>query len=148
LRYKGFGGPASALASLVIPGTGDYFVTGGKGSMIGRNVSPLVITISSLALIGAGALFKNQSDYNYSLYHSATNQSDINNYYDLSNSQFQAAYVLAGLGIALWVTDIIWVEIKGSNNKNNEKVAKNKMNLTFNPYSKFKTPTFGLNVNF
>ena len=132
LDYKNYGGPSSAFLSVLIPGTGDYLVNGGRGSMLG-NGHPMITTIGVYSLIGSGVFFKSQSNKNYDLYHKAINQEDINNYYDLANFQNKTAWTLIGLGGAVWIADIYWVIKTGANNKRIEKETRKRLNIAFVP---------------
>ncbi len=132
LDYKNYGGPTSAFLSILVPGTGDYLVNGGKGSMLG-NAHPIITTIGVYGFIGSGVYFKSQSNKNYNFYHKAINQEDINKYYDLANSQNKTAWTLIGLGGVVWIADIYWVIKTGANNKRVEKETRKKLNIVFVP---------------
>jgi len=147
IDYKNYGNSASAVYSIVVPGLGDNFVNGNKGSMFGKNIPPLVTTIGVYGLIGSGVFLKIQSNNNYKSYHQSTNQNEINKYYDLANSQNQTALTLMGIGGIIWIADIFWVLKKGSDNKKSEKVTREKLNIAFVPYFN-NTYAFNLTYNF
>ena len=125
---------------------GDYFINGGKGSMFGKKVHPIFTTIGAYAIIGTGIIFKSLSNKNYDLYHNSTNQSDIDKYYDLANSQNKTAWSIIGIGGVVWLADIIWVIKKGLDNNKIERDTRTKLNITFVP-SYNNTFAFGLIYN-
>lgn len=145
IEYKGFGGPQYSLVTLVVPGVGDYFVNRGSGSFFGKHITPWVTTIGALGFVGAGVFLQISSQNNYTLYHSATQQSDINNYYDMANGQNMASYYLIGAGALIWAVDIYWVIKKGISNKNESKQFKNKMQLAISP-SMINETSFAVNL--
>jgi hypothetical protein len=61
IEYKGFGGPQYALVSLFIPGAGNHFVNKGKGSLLGKNVSPWITSIGTVGFVGSGIYLKTLS---------------------------------------------------------------------------------------
>ena len=137
IEYKGFGGAGFAMLSVLIPGLGDHFVNGGHGTFLGKKVSPWITTVGTLAIVGTGVYFKYSSNMNYDKYHSATQQSDMDHYYNLANNQNKTAWVLIGIGGIIWATDIIWVIAKGSKNSKESKLFKSKIGLSFYPSTDF-----------
>ncbi|MEI6884313.1 MAG: hypothetical protein WCO02_07490 [Bacteroidota bacterium] len=133
IEYKGFGGAGFALLSVLIPGLGDHFVNGGHGTFLGKKVSPWVTTVGTLAIVGTGVYLKYSSNKNYGKYHDATQQSDMDHYYNLANNQNKAAWLIIGAGGIIWLTDIIWVAAKGAKNTKETKSFKNKINLSVYP---------------
>ncbi|MBN2777870.1 MAG: hypothetical protein JXR36_09515 [Bacteroidales bacterium] len=129
--FKGYGGSGYTLLSLIVPGVGDYFVNGGKGSMLGVNSPPIFTTIATLGMVGSGIYCKSLSNSNYDLYHEATKQSDIDKYFDLANNFNKASYILIGTGAVLWLWDVIWTAKTGSENRKASKLMKDK--LSFSP---------------
>jgi hypothetical protein len=144
--YNGGGGPASAFASMVIPGVGNHLVNNGKGSLFGGNISPWVTTVGVVGLIGGGFYTKTISIKNYEAYHQATEQAEIDKYYELANTQNQRAYTLIGLGGIIWVADIIWTAKKGSNNSKQSHQIKDKLNIAFAPTVGFDNVGFGMTI--
>lgn len=130
LAYKNYCGSASALLSLLVPGSGDYFVNGSQGSMFGSNFNPVTTTISVYGFIGAGLYFKNKSSINYDLYHSSVDQAEIDKFYALANNQNKTSYILMGTGAVLWLWDVIWTAKTGSENKKSKELMKAKLSLT------------------
>jgi hypothetical protein len=143
ISYKSFGGPASSFLSIIIPGTGDYLVNGGKGSMFG-NIHPLITTLGVYGMVGTGFYFKSLSNKNYKLYHQVTEQKDLDKYYNAANSQNKTALTMLGVGGVLWASNIFWVIKKGANNNKIERDMRHKLNLSI--AASFNT--FTLTYNF
>ena len=57
-KFKGLGGSSNAIFSVVVPGVGNYFVNGGKGSLFGSKISPLLTTFATIGLVGSGIYLK------------------------------------------------------------------------------------------
>src|SRR5574344_2105726 len=133
IEYKGFGGAQYAFLSVIIPGIGDHFVNRGKGTFIGKKISPWVTTIGTLGFVGAGVIFKMQSQQNYNSYHSATQQTEMNKYYDLANGQNKTSWELISIGGILWAADIYWVIKKGAANTRESREFKSKNGIAFYP---------------
>ncbi len=132
IDFKGLGGAQCSLLSVVVPGAGDHFVKA-KGSMFGKNISPWVTTVGSLALVGSGVYIMTLSDKNYALYHSSTNQSDIDKYYNLANDQNKIAWTTISVGAIIWLVDIFWVAKQGGKNTKESNQFKSKVGLAFKP---------------
>ncbi len=128
------GGPAYALLSVPVPGLGDVFVTNTKTAVI----KPWYKTILAYGLVGYGVYQKTRSDKYYDDYLASTEREDFDNLYNKANSANRQFYVFTGLGAAVWVSDIIWVTVKGfSNNRapdNSEAFRRNRFTVTPNPY--------------
>lgn len=130
--FKELGGSAFGLLSVLVPGSGDHFVKY-KGSMFGNNISPWVTTVGTLGIIGTGVLLKISSNNNYDSYQSATNQSDIDKYYELANDQNKIGWAAIGIGTAIWIGDVIWVMKQGQNNRYDAKIFKQRLDLALTP---------------
>lgn len=124
--YKTIGGPSNAFLSLLMPGLGTRYVSGGKKSGIGR-------TITVYGLIGTGAWLKYRSNQQYEKYHDATDQEAMDTYYEKANSNNKAAIVFASVGVLYWVYDVIWVTNKGFENLKNTKHLRNKFSINYIP---------------
>ena len=109
-----YGGPSNALLSTVIPGLGGYFVEKNKTRSI-------VTTISTLGLIGYGISQKILADKYFDEYNKSTLQFEIEELYDKANNAHHKYYISTRVGVGIWIFDIIWVTIKGVNNKNEKK---------------------------
>ncbi len=96
VKMKVYGGPANVLLSLLVPGLGDHRVSFGERKGIG-------ITISTYALAGAGV--------GCLLYNRYKPENPYENYL---NYTMYGCFAAAG---AIWLSDIIWVAVKGAKNK-------------------------------
>jgi len=139
-NYKSFAGPSSAFASVLVPGLGNRFVSGGEKSGIGR-------TILVYSLIGSGIYSKKMSNDFYTKYHSANNQNDIDANYDKANDYNKASYFLIGSGVLVWLYDIYSVVNKGAENKRNQQFMNRNLKLSVtSDLNRIKT--IGLTYNF
>jgi len=127
LKYKGTGRGTNAWLSLLVPGLGDHRVTYGSRKGIG-------IALSTYGLIGAGIGCKLYSNAEYAKYHAATQQADMDTYYNRANLSNQAFYICIGAGAILWIYDIIWVWNKGVKNKKEQKIwERSHLSFYYNP---------------
>jgi hypothetical protein len=101
-------GPANALLSFVMPGSGSLIVSYGKKGW-GRFAW---FIISS----GIGVGSKYYSDNQYKNYLGANNQTDINKFYNQANLFNKIAIVSGGISATIYVYDIIWAFSKGCKN--------------------------------
>ena len=69
----------------------------------------------------------------YDNYHSATDQSSIDQYYGSANFLNKSFYVLTATGVAIWIYDIIWVANKGFQNKKEQSLYKQKLSFYYEP---------------
>ncbi|NOZ47134.1 MAG: hypothetical protein GXO79_10190, partial [Chlorobi bacterium] len=130
-QTKGLAGGGAALLSIPFPGIGNYLVNGGKGSIFGKNTSPLITTFLAYGLIGTGVYLNIESSNNYESYHNATLQTEIYSFYEKANTQNKLSYIALGSGAIIWIWDIIWTANKGSiDKKNNQKY---KGDISLNP---------------
>lgn len=129
VQTKGLGGSSAALLSVPFPGLGNYLVNGGKGSIFGKNASPLITTFLTYGLIGTGVYLNIESSNNYKSYHNATEQTEIDAFYDKANNQNKLSYIAFGTGAVLWIWDIAWTAKKGSENKRNNQRFKGEISL-------------------
>jgi hypothetical protein len=138
--YSSFGGPSNAFASILVPGLGKRYVTGGEQKGLG-------VTFVVYSLVGGGVASKYLSNINYDKYHTASTQSEMDNHYDLANNLNKATYFLIGAGALIWLHDIYWVANRGSQNKKNAALMNQRINLSFG--SDFNNNLqFGLTINF
>jgi len=145
--FKGIGGSDNFIFSVFVPGLGNYFVNGGKGSIWGKNSSPLVTTIITLGFVSTGIYLKMESNKSYDSYHNATEQSEIDKFYNKANNQNKTAYILMGTGAVLWIYDIIWTAKTGAQNKKANETMKGK--LSFAPVKLYNSKMgVGLTYNF
>jgi len=123
------GGSKNALYSILVPGLGDYFVKDSK-SMI---IKPYIRTISTLGLVGLGIIagqkrteediwgwvtdWKAGIDQNGNYGIIETTEWQIRGY-ETKNWLFENdKEVFLISGITLWVADVIWVFLKGTENE-------------------------------
>jgi hypothetical protein len=116
-----YGGPSNALLSVIIPGLGGYFVEKNKTRSI-------VTTISTLGLLGYGISQKHLANKYYDEYKAIIQTTEIDNLYNKANNAQHKYYISTRIAAGLWVFDIIWVAVKGIQNK---KISKSYFN-TFN----------------
>jgi len=95
--------------------------------------SPLATTVTVYGLIGVGAYYKVLSNQEYDKYLNATSQTEMDLYYDKANKYHHRAIIIAGVGAALWVTDVIWVAVNGAKYKKETKSYKNQLSFNYNP---------------
>jgi hypothetical protein len=101
-------GPEAVFLSMLMPGMGTLKVTYGEK---GWGRFAWFLLSSSFAL---GSKFF--SDRQYDNYLKATNQSDIDKYYNSANLSHKIALISGGLSATIYLTDIISVISKGSKN--------------------------------
>ncbi len=139
IKMRGTGGPSNMFLSLLIPGLGVRNVSGGAKSGIG-------CMLWTYGLIGAGVGCKFWSDSEYRKYHSATEQSAIDEHYNRANTLKQSFYVGIGLGATVWLYDIIWVAVRGSENRHAQKVWKRShLNTYYQPNLNARGVSYAIN---
>ena len=113
------GGPSNVFLSMLLPGLGNIQVN--KYLQI-NPIFPWYYT--SLAFLGAAAYgyhTKIQSDNYYSLYHSATTQTAMDENYKLANDNYQVFQAMIGVTASIYAFNIASVLIKGCVNRGNQK---------------------------
>ena len=113
-------GPLTAIYSVIIPGWGTRRVSYGEKK--GWNRFALVVT--PLALAVASKLISNSY---YDKYLNASNQPDIDRYYNYSNTLNKSTIVLSSIGATFYVYDIMWVLGKGFGNMSQKYRVKSKI---------------------
>ncbi|MCC6459663.1 MAG: hypothetical protein IT260_04265, partial [Saprospiraceae bacterium] len=106
-----FGGPESALSSILVPGLGQYKVQKKKGPYF-------LITAAAYGLVGTGIAKKIQSNNTYSDYLAASTPNDIASLKDAYQSQKRIGTALLAGGAVVWLADVAWVLLQGMRNKN------------------------------
>jgi hypothetical protein len=109
LKYK-IPGPESAFLSLLFPGLGSLIVSNGQKG-IGR-------LITFVALSGISFYFNKSSNELYSNYVNASNQDDIDLYYDKANKSHKISLVTGTLAASIYLFDIYSAFKRGKNNLN------------------------------
>lgn len=126
LKYNGIGGPSNMFLSVLVPGLGVKGVTGGSKSGLSR-------TLWSYGFIISGVGCKLWSMSEYDKYHSATDQTSMDEYYDNANLLNKSFYVLTATGAVIWLYDIIWVANKGFQNKKEQRRYKQNISFYYEP---------------
>jgi hypothetical protein len=111
-----YGSPKNALLSVAVPGLGGFFVEKNK-------TRAALTTVSTIGLIVYGINQKNYSRKYYREYNSGIIPADIHNLYNKANSAQHKYFVATRVAAAIWVTDIIWVTIKGIKNREESEKA-------------------------
>ncbi len=128
------GGAGKALLSVPVPGLGDIFVINSKNALI----KPYYKTILAYGLTGYGVYQYFNADRLYEDYNNSTERSNFDNLYNKANSAHHQSYIFMGLGAAIWVSDVVWVAVKGlSNTRNHDNSAairKNRIIVDPNPF--------------
>ena len=109
-----FSGPSNAFLSMLIPGLGGYYVDKNKGRSV-------LITLSTVGLMGYGLFQKLEADKYYKDYNASIKPSEIEDLYNKANGFQNKYYIATRVAAGIWAFDIIYVTIKGFHNK---KVAK------------------------
>jgi hypothetical protein len=124
-QYSNTGGPRNALLSLLVPGLGDYFVANHRIMVF----KPYLRTLSSLGLIALGIYAGNQryraeGEYQLFLKPDEWRYEGLDRFFEKYVEGEMQYYWFKGdqelfiaLGATLWLTDVVWVLAKGSNNQ-------------------------------
>ena len=122
------GGSKNALYSILVPGLGDYFVKDSKKMVF----KPYLRTVSTLGLVGLGIIAgqKRYKEYIWGWNTYGQYERNHGNWeyiqttewyvigYETKNWLFENdAEVFLIAGITLWVADVIWVFVKGTENE-------------------------------
>lgn len=134
-KYRGIGGPSNMFLSVLVPGLGVKGVTGGSKSGLSR-------TLWSYGFIISGVGCKLWSMSEYDKYHSATDQTSMDEYYDNANLLNKSFYVLTATGAVIWLYDIIWVANKGFQNKKEQRRYKQKLTVYYEPNNQYLGMTY------
>ena len=114
------GGPSNAFLSMLLPGLGDVFVNkyAAKNDKK-KNLWWLVPVAYYGCLYGAVSEYSSYKT-NYSSYHSATYQSDMDSYYNAANTNYQNSQLYLGIAASMWACDVIHVAVRGFKNRHRE----------------------------
>jgi hypothetical protein len=143
-NYRSFGGPANCLYSVLIPGLGDMKISRGRdgwGKLFG------------VIACGVTAYYLNDlKNTNYEKYKLATEQEEIDKYYDSANLANVGAWSMAVIGTYVWLLDISEVYNRGVINRANERDFKKqegvfKMGISMSSINQNMYPVLGLRYN-
>ena len=143
-NYRSFGGPANCLYSVLIPGLGDMKISRGRdgwGKLFG------------VIACGVTAYYLNDlKNTNYEKYKLATEQEEIDKYYDNASLANVGAWSMAVIGTYVWLLDISEVYNRGVINRANERDFKKqegvfKMGISMSSINQNMYPVLGLRYN-
>lgn len=103
-------GTEAALLSLMLPGLGDYFT----GNTAQQHIKPWMRTLGVATLLSAGIYASSQRYRTEPRYFDGRMWSSgkvVNKFFR------NDAEILIGAGVALWLGDVIWVAIRGNQNR-------------------------------
>jgi len=143
VKFKRIDGAGNVFLSLLVPGLGDTRVNGGKGGLLG---SPIYTSIAVYGSILYGVSVKIASNEEYEKYLDATTQIEMEQSYERANSLHKQALIFTGIGSIIWISDIIWVAVKGSQNSKNNKSYRNQFSINYDGNS--DTFLIGYSFNF
>jgi hypothetical protein len=115
------GGPANALYSVVVPGWGDTKVWQ-------KPKYWYVNTIAAWGLIGGGLYMRSKSNQTKEEYLESSTANQAQDLFKKSNNQKVIGSSLILAGVAVWVTDITRVALKGFKNRKEVKKLKEEQN--------------------
>lgn len=111
---KIIGGPSNVVFSMLMPGLGDIFVNDKRESQIIKWYYVTGAFVGSAYLAYSSKLVSNNY---YEQYHNATNQSLMDETYKLANDYYHTYQYMLGVAASIWIGDVIYVLVKGSNNR-------------------------------
>ena len=134
---KILGGPSNVFFSMLLPGLGDIRVN--KYSNNSRTNGWVFVT--GIFLGSAYYTYTLNKNYklDYTRYHSATIQSDMDSYYASANTKYTNYQLMVGVTGAICAIDVLYVLIKGASNRKSQLYERN---LTQN-----KTQNFNLSFS-
>ncbi len=107
----------SSFLPVCVPGTRINYYPGGKN----RGALKAVVFYG---MAGSSILFKLLSDKQYKLYHEATEQEDMDKYYNQANGYYMTSQASLAIGITVWALDMLIYGAKGFKPVNNKIVMK------------------------
>ena len=138
------GGPSNAFLSILLPGLGDKYVNTnntGFGNYLNKRNNQNYngngywgwVSFLYLSSVGITLYSKLESDNFYSQYHSSNIQTDMDKYYGYANSNNQVFYSMIAVTGAIWLSDVLYVTIKGFENKHQQlqSFSQNRPNIHF-----------------
>ncbi len=130
LNYRGSDGPANALLSVLVVGLGDTRVNGGSGSLLR---SPAYTATVAYGCLIYGGIQKFRSNEEYDKYLNATLQTEIELHYQKANDLHKYALIAGGVGGAIWIADVVWVIVQGSQNRQFNKTFRSRFAMNYDP---------------
>jgi tetratricopeptide (TPR) repeat protein len=124
--YKSYGGPGTALYSVLLPGLGKSIITRSS-----KGIGTLLFTGGATA---AGFYLKNKANANYNRYMNAQTQTDMDLYYDKYKNNIIGMKLCLGTAATIWLLDIYSVYLQGKYNHHKER--KLKPSFAFNQYQR------------
>lgn len=139
--YKGYGGPSCALLSMLLPGLGDWRVSYGEKTGLGK-------ACLYIGLVGSSIYCKKQSNEAYNQYHYEYNkQKEMDVYFRRAQNNNIASLCLLGTAACIWTYDVMYCFFKGCSNKVEQRRFKNQyISMSFDTYS--SKPYFNYCLNF
>ncbi len=114
--YEKLGGPSNALMSLVLPGSGGYYVFEKKAQS-----KYFLLTATSSVLVLATLNARSKYKKMYSRYQKSNlYQEDIDYYYRQSSKFYKQYKILLYSTMFVWGSDVAMVALKGYSNKKNK----------------------------
>ncbi|NJO01539.1 MAG: hypothetical protein HC880_07490 [Bacteroidia bacterium] len=109
-------GPKRALLSVPVPGLGNRFVR-----HLEKKWHWVYVTAPTTLLVGSAVYLKHRSNQTYQHYLQAQNNAEANRLFDRSVQQNRLAVITGGIGLSLWVADIVQALYKGTKNQRGKK---------------------------
>jgi len=110
------GGAGNVFLSAILPGLGDVYVNNSDAA-----IKPEYIALSYLGSLGLGYYSHKMYKENYSAYQSASEQSDIDNYFNNAVFYKDQSKFWYGIAAVIWSVDLIHVLVKGVANQKQNK---------------------------
>jgi hypothetical protein len=107
----------SSFLPVCIPGARINYYPGGKDR-------GAIKAVAFYGMAGSAVLFKLMSDKQYKLYHEATEQEDMDKYYNQANGYYMTSQASLVIGITVWALDMLIYGAKGFKPVNNKIVMK------------------------
>ena len=119
IKYKTTGGPSNVIYSMIMPGMGTLRVSHGQKGW-GRFAS--FIFFAGLSY-GSNVYFNTE----YQKYLNATNQVDVDYYYESANSANKVFLISSSIAATIYIHDILWVFGKGIKNRHDSNNLKKQL---------------------
>lgn len=127
-----------ALASIPVPGLGNYLVTG-KSKPILR----VVTGVAAFGLLTTSFITNKKSNNQYSIYESLLRRQEAQPYYDKANGLHKVSYITGVLAFAVWAT-----ELTSAITNSMKPLPAKRVGLSFKSGYAFNTPVVGISYQF